>query len=694
MDGTTITAAGRFRQHFALGAIVALALALRLWDLDRNGFGTEYYAAGVRSMLESWHNFLFNSFDPAGFVSLDKPPIAFWIQAASAWLLGFSGFSLLLPQALEGICSILILHHLVGRRFGPAAGLLAALFLAVTPISVGVDRANNTDACLVLVLLLSGWAMNLAVEQGSWRWLLAALALVGIGFNVKMLAACVVLPGFALLYLYGAPGTPGRRIGQLAAGGAVFTVVALSWCVAYDLAAPESRPYVDSTQDNSMLELAVGHNGIQRFLPRLRRAEPPGAAQTAAAPAAADPAGQPPAGPAATDPPANRDPAAVAQRRQALATLRLVDNPPAGPLRLANRHLAGQVLWLLPLGLIGFGAALRRHGVRRPLEPRSAALLLWFGWALTYGIVYSAAGGIFHAYYLVTMAPPVAALAAIGFVELRGTRWAMPAALAATAAWQAYIEQPYLAAALDWRLALFVLLVGGTLVAVLGLLVAPRLRVPEPLQLRLAGPLLALGLIALVATPFAWALSPVLGHGSVSAPSASLALLAPPGELAELRPRREPMRLAAYDKLLAFLTAHRQGADYLVAMPTARLAAPLIIESGEPVMAMGGFMGTDPILTPESLADLVAQHRLRYVLLGEPDLIDRFFGAQAAQKQLADWVRANGKVVDPAEWRSAPVPAAAEPAAAPDPPAGPQRRRRGGDLNTSELYDLRPEPVS
>jgi 4-amino-4-deoxy-L-arabinose transferase-like glycosyltransferase len=671
-----ITAAGRFRRHLALGAILALALALRLWHLDRNGFGTEYYAAGVRSMLESWHNFFFNSFDPAGFVSLDKPPIAFWIQAASAGLLGFSGFSLLLPQVLEGIASILILHHLVRRRFGAAAGLLAALFLAVTPISVGVDRANNTDACLVLVLLLAGWAMTLAVERGSWRWLLAALALVGVGFNVKMLAACVVLPGFALLYLYGAPGTLGRRIGQLAVGGLVFAAVALSWSVAYDLVEPESRPYVDSTQDNSMLELAVGHNGIQRFLPRLRRAEPP--ADTAQA---------------ATQPP-DTDPAAAAQaaqRRAAMAAMRLVDNPPAGPLRLASRHLAGQVLWLLPLAAIGCAVALRQLGLRRPLDPQAASLLLWLGWALTYGIVYSAAGGIFHAYYLVTMAPPMAALAAIGIVALRGRAWAMPVALAATAAWQAYIELPYLGQDFDWRLALFVLLIGGTLAAVLGPLAARRLGV-EP---RVARPALAIGLAALLATPFAWALSPVLGHGSASSPSASLALLAPPDELANLRPRREPMRRAATEKLLAFLTAHRQGADYLVAMPTARLAAPLIIETGEPVMAMGGFMGTDPILTPEALAALVARNELRYVMLGEPDLLDRFFGAQAAQKPLADWVRANGKLVDPTEWRP-PAPADAaesEPAPAPDPTA-PPRRRRGADLSRAQLYDLRPEPES
>ena len=143
------------RSWLGLAAIIGLAVALRCWRLAQNGFGNEYYSAGVRSMLESWHNFFFNSFDPAGFVSLDKPPVAFWIQAASARLFGFSGLSLLLPQAIEGVAAILLLFHLVRRRFGAPAGLLAALFLALTPVSVAVDRSTNTESCLVLVLLLS-----------------------------------------------------------------------------------------------------------------------------------------------------------------------------------------------------------------------------------------------------------------------------------------------------------------------------------------------------------------------------------------------------------------------------------------------------------------------------------------------------------------------------------------------------------
>lgn len=656
------------RQHAGICAMLILALAIRLWQLDRNGWGTEYYAAAVRSMLESGHNFFFNAFDPAGFVSIDKPPVAFWVQAASARLLGFSSVSLLLPQVLEGAAGILILYHLVQRRFGITAALLAALVLALTPISVAVDRANNTDACLVMVLLLSGWAMTLAVERGRFGWLMAALALVGLGFNVKMLAACVVLPGFTALYLYGAPIGLVRRVLHLAGAGLIFAVVALSWCVAYDIAAPDSRPYVDSTTENSMLELAIGHNGVQRFLPRFHRNR----AETAAAPATANPD--------ANNAPA--DPAAAQQRRQAVAALRQLDNPPAGPLRLANRHLAGQLLWLLPLALIGFGAGLRRVGWRRPLAPEAASLLLWFGWALTYGVVYSAADGIFHTYYLVTMAPPLAALAGIALVELRRRGWWLPVALAATAAWQGYIEAPYIGnlSAENWRLWLFVLLVAGTILGALGLL--------APAALRRGA--LAVALVALLATPTAWALSTVIGRGySVSAPAASIALLAGPGELTDLRPRFGGMtRDVPPAQLLPYLEAHHGSETYLMATANSRLAAPLIIESGQPVMAMGGFTGANPILSVEQLTELVEQGQLRYVLIADPDLIDRAFNAAPVQAPLVDWVRAHGQPVDPAEWRGTPDPAPQEPAGS----AG-GRRRRGG-FAQSELYDLRPGPTS
>src|SRR5262245_55184152 len=175
----TDSAKPRWRPPLGLGlfAVLSTAATLRLWRLDQNGFGNEYYTAGVRSMSLSWHNFLYNSFDPAGFISVDKPPLALWIQVASVKLFGFHALSVLIPQALEGVAAVALLYHLVQRRFGPAAGLLAALFLALTPVSVAIDRSSNTDSCLVLVLLLAAGALTLAAERGSLALLALAMGL-------------------------------------------------------------------------------------------------------------------------------------------------------------------------------------------------------------------------------------------------------------------------------------------------------------------------------------------------------------------------------------------------------------------------------------------------------------------------------------------------------------------------------------
>ena len=640
-----------------LGGVMALGRGLRGWRLDQNGFGTEYYSAGVRSMLDSPHNFLFNSFDPAGFVSLDKPPIALWVQVASAKLLGFSSLSVLLPQVLEGLASIALVYHLVARRFGVAAGLLAALFLTLTPISVVIDRSSNTDSCLVTVLLLAAWALSVAAERGSGPLLVLAMALVGIGFNVKMLAAVVVLPSFALVYFAGAPLDWRRRLAHLAVGGAVVTAVSLSWVVFYDLTPPDRRPFAGSSRSNSMIELAVGHNGMERFVRRRGAAARGGNPTVAPGPAAAP--GARPGG-----------------------RLRLVDNVPVGPLRLADRHLAGQVCWLLPLALAGVTAVAARAERRWPLDPVHQAALLWSGWALTYAVVYSYAGGIFHAYYLVTMAPPLAALAGVAVMALwswyrQGGRKALllPAALLLTGGWQLFIWYGDLAGTAaplrDWRVWLCLAMVAGVLgpIGVLLGVLGRRLQRPPPRSW--AATALGMGLGALLVTPATWALGAGLARGNVMLPYAALPGAPARDEAAGQLLWRGGAGVARDARLLAFLRANHQGERYLLATLNARLAAPVIIETGQPVMAIGGFMGADPILTPERLAAMAADRQVRFVLLGG-DLARRG-GGEPPQRSITDWIKATGAVVDPAQWRSTPV-------------------RAGGQGRgvAPELWDLRP----
>jgi 4-amino-4-deoxy-L-arabinose transferase-like glycosyltransferase len=254
----------RVLEAVGLLAVTLVAASLRLWSLDQNGYGNFYYAAAVRSMLVDWNNFFFGSFDPAGFLTVDKPPVAIWMQALSARVFGYSGLSLLVPQALLGTGSVVLTYFLVRRIFGRGAGLSAALMMALTPISVAVDRDNLPDTSLVFVLLLASWALARATESGALRPLLLAAALVGVGFNIKMLAAFVVLPAFYLTYFLLAPVRWWVRIRDLTVATLVLALVSASWSIAVELTPPEDRPYIGGSKTNSAFELALGYNGLGR----------------------------------------------------------------------------------------------------------------------------------------------------------------------------------------------------------------------------------------------------------------------------------------------------------------------------------------------------------------------------------------------------------------------------------------------
>jgi 4-amino-4-deoxy-L-arabinose transferase-like glycosyltransferase len=644
-------------QRLALPAVLVLAAALRLWRLDQNGYGNEYYTAGVRSMAQSWHNFLYHAFDPAGFISVDKPPVAMWIQVASVKVFGFHGLAVLLPQVLEGVAAVWLIQHLVQRRFGRAAGLLAGLFLALTPVSVAVDRSSNTESCLVLILLLAAWALLRAAEDGSRRFLLLSMALVGLAFNVKMLAAFVVLPAFALVYLLGTPFVWRRHLVDATLAALVLAAVSSSWVLVYDLTPAARRPYAGTTDANSIIELVVGPYGVGRFVRQVRPAATAGIDGDTATEVSV------------------RARAAVARERPAdtrprTGFARVFVRAPAGPLRLADGQLAGQVGWLLPLAIAGLVLGALREPFRRPLSPAHLSLMLWLAWALTYGVVYSSAGGIFHYYYMAMLGPPLAAFAGIGVVSLWNEyarrSWRallLPATLVLTAAWQLYVDAHAFAGVRDllddvaalrersgaWRNWLHIAVAGGALVAAGVLLVVSLRPVASRLARSAAVGALGTGLLAVLILPAAWSLSSVLVPGPGVLPSADLARLVP--GYADVRTRRalDPDSLA---RLIAFLNANRRSERYVLATSTVMLAAPLIIETGEPVMARGGFHGLDPVLTPEKLARMVDTNEVRFVMLNDLSSVSRRMGAETASQPIADWVRSRGTLVDPALWRS------------------------------------------
>src|SRR4051794_38248939 len=248
-----------------LAALIVLAGVLNLASLSRNGWANTYYSAAVRSMTESWHAFLFGSFDAAGVMTVDKPPLALWVQALSARAFGFSSWSILVPQALMGVATVALTYDLVRRRFGRAAGFVAGLVLALTPITVAISRHNNPDALLILCCVAALWALVRGLEDGRTRWLVLAGACVGLGFEAKMAVALMVVPGIAAAWLWVAPKGRGKAIGQLLAGGAAMVAVGGAWPLLVALTPASDRPWISGTADNSIWSLIFGYNGLGRL---------------------------------------------------------------------------------------------------------------------------------------------------------------------------------------------------------------------------------------------------------------------------------------------------------------------------------------------------------------------------------------------------------------------------------------------
>lgn len=249
----------------ALALILALGAFLRFYKLGAGSIGNTYYAATVKSMLMSPSNFFFGAFEPGGSVTVDKPPLGFWVQSLSAAILGINGFSLALPNALAGLGSIVLVYYLVKEQFSRGAGLVAALVLAVFPITIATERNNTIDGLLVFVLLLAVWAVWKAVQSGKLRYLLLGAFIIGLGFNIKMLQAYMIIPAVYALYLFGAKQSWWTRVWHLSVATLLLLAVSLSWAVAVDLIPAEKRPFIGSSEDNSVLELIIGHNGLTRL---------------------------------------------------------------------------------------------------------------------------------------------------------------------------------------------------------------------------------------------------------------------------------------------------------------------------------------------------------------------------------------------------------------------------------------------
>ena len=368
---------------------------LNLWALSRNGWANEYYSAAVRSMTTSWHNFLFGAFDQAGVMTVDKPPLALWVQAASAKAFGFSSLSMLVPQALMGVAAVALTYDLTRRVFGRPAGFVAGLVLALTPISVAISRHNNPDALLVLCCVAALWCVVRGLADGRTRWMVLAGVAIGLGFETKMAAALIIVPALAAAWLWAAPGGGFTRVRQLLAGGLAMAVVGRAWPLLVWLTPAGSRPWVSGTSDNSIWSLIVDYNGAGRVTGQ---------------------AGGPGGG-------AGRS-GRWRRRRVRRPDRRL----PAARLDASARRRAG-------CSASRSSAASRSRSARGcgAADARTGWLVATGGAFLGCAVTFSAASGIFHPYYVSLLAPFTAALVGGGVGQFlraeRSTLWLAPAAV-------------------------------------------------------------------------------------------------------------------------------------------------------------------------------------------------------------------------------------------------------------------------
>jgi len=655
--------------------IMAFSFGLHMYNIQSIGDANAYYTAAVKSMLQSWSNFFFVAAEPGGSVTVDKPPLGLWIEAVFAYFLGVSGFSVSLPNILAGVFGIPLLYAMVKKYMGELAGLVAAFVMAITPVFVATNRNNTMDGLLVFFLLLAAWAFIKATESGKIRWLLLGAFIVGLGFNIKMMQAFLPLPAFYALYFFGSKEGWLRKIINLGIATVLLLAVSLSWAVVVDLVPADSRPFIGSSGDNTVMGLIFGHNGISRLestggggggtrpsAPQTgsnpqQGTRPGGAPQEALDACASLTQGESCSFTQANgntvngsciNPP-NLDvlacaPQGMIPQQNGQAPNGGANNqgapqgmtPPQGQggtpfsqetgtpgvFRFFTQPLSKQMSWLLPFALISVLLALFASKIKLPVESGvHKALILWGGWLLTCVVFFSMVSGIFHSYYAIMLAPALGAMVGVGFAQLwswgADKKWAgavLALSAALTIGFQYFASVQY--GEFSWWM------LGSGLLLGVGILLTF-------FQKRLA---YATILAAMVIIPIYWTVMTVTTDSNINLPTAYTGSNQQGGPGGN-RPNQSG---GGSNEMLDYLQANTADVEYLVAVPSSQNGATFVIATGRPVLYMGGFGGQDEVVTADDLSAMVANGELRYVLYG---------GQKGNKEDIASWLKTSCSVV-------------------------------------------------
>ena len=554
----------------ALLLIAALAGLSYGWAISQDMLEF-YYAAAVRSMSVSWHNFIFGAFDPAGTVTLDKLPGAFWIQALAVRAFGFHPWVIILPQVAEGVLTVLVLYRAVSRLAGPAAGLIAAIVVAASPATVALNRGNISDSLMILLLVLAADAVSAAIaakgRRGTQARLILAAFWVGLAFQAKMIEAWLVLPAFALAFLLDGPGPLGRRVRQVVIAGIVAGLVSLAWMTAVSLVPAAQRPYADGSSNDSVYAQVFVYNGFGRF----------------------------------------GDQTPVQLLKSQLAPEQFIPAAPSGAGRLFTGDLGRDTGWLLPAALLAaiWGIASRW---RRPKgDGLRACYVLWGAWLLILGVTFTVTTYV-QTYYTAALVPAVAAVLATAAVSLlqSGTRGdlvrktGLAIVSAGTTAYAAWLVPAHGGAHVPGWLVPAVIVVGVAAVVV----------IIDSAVIKNA----VLATAAVAAALAAALLAPAVASAGLTASHES-AFDTPfePTSLASLL-ASVPAKLAAVQRTIPRLQAAQGNAPDLLAAQSSYIASIFIDTSGLEVLPIGGFTGTNPSPTLSQLQSGIGNGQFHLVL--------------------------------------------------------------------------------
>ncbi|USQ69864.1 glycosyltransferase family 39 protein [Companilactobacillus allii] len=646
------------KYDYWLIAILILATFLYTWNIWEAGEANSFYTAAVVSMTKSFKNFWYASFDPAGFITVDKPPVALWFMAISVKIFGVHGWSLVLSSILFGIGSVYLMYNLIHRRFGKIPARLAALIMTLTPIVVADSRTNNMDATLIFFLLLSIYFVQKAVFKNQQRYLWIGFSLMGIAFNVKMLQAFMILPALYLYYWIATNIGWKKKLAHLGIATVFLAVFTLIWPLSVDMTNPSNRPYEGGSETNSALELAFGYNGTQRLLgqttgtggafPGMGSSSKKSASSKAPGSSSKKSSNNPPAKPSSSTskssskkptgtPPTNKTGNGPGGSTKGAGTGGAGGGAfsigSVGPFRLFGLDLGPQISWLLIISILGLISSyfyFRGSRMKKwwSLTPQRKELWLWAGWLVpVYG--FFSVASFFHPYYTIMLAPAIAALGGVGIYTMikqwkEKSLWSMilPIAILSTAILQAWYVAQY------YSIIAWVLLGVGVLISI-PLFALPWISIN--LKNKHIWPIS--GVILIMLAPTFWSLTPTIAGESAQIPTAGPSLLTSSGGMTTAG----GMGGSVDSTLLKYLKKHQGNAEYLFATDDSSTAAPYIISTGKAVMSIGGFNGTDKAITLKQFKKLVKEGKVKYYYSG-----GKTGGSNTA---IVNWIKKNAKKV-------------------------------------------------